>query len=36
VLHGQYTFGAGTGGFVQVTDASGQAAADAVRWVRVP
>jgi glucose/arabinose dehydrogenase len=36
VLHGQYTFNAGTGGYVQVSAANGQAAADAVRWVPVP
>jgi hypothetical protein len=35
VLHGQYTFSPGTAGFVQVSNANGQAAADAVRWVRV-
>jgi hypothetical protein len=36
VLHGRYTFNAGTGGFVQVNDSAGQAAADAVRFVPVP
>jgi hypothetical protein len=36
VLHGQYSFTAGSSGFVQVTDSNGQAAADAVRLVRVP
>ena len=36
VLHGQYTFNAGTSGFVRVTSSNGQAAADAVRLVRVP
>ena len=36
VLHGQYTFNAGTGGYVQASAANGQAAADAVRWVPVP
>ncbi|HXH07940.1 MAG TPA: S8 family serine peptidase [Vicinamibacterales bacterium] len=36
VLHGRYTFNAGTGGYVQVSDANGQAAADAVRFVPVP
>jgi hypothetical protein len=36
VLHGQYTFNQGTGGFVQVSDSNGQAAADAARWVPVP
>jgi hypothetical protein len=34
VLHGQYTLNAGTGGYVEVTDSSGQSAADAVRFVR--
>jgi subtilisin family serine protease len=36
VLHGRYTFNAGTAGWVQVTDANGQANADAVRWAPVP
>jgi hypothetical protein len=36
VLHGRYRFAAGTGGYVQVSDANGQAAADATRWVLVP
>ena len=36
VLHGRYTFNAGTGGFVQVNGSAGQAAADAVRFVPVP
>ncbi|MBI3106688.1 MAG: hypothetical protein HYY95_14160, partial [Candidatus Rokubacteria bacterium] len=31
VLHGRYSFNAGTGGYVQVSDSAGQAAADAVR-----
>jgi len=35
VLHGRYSFNAGTGGFVQVSDVNGQAAADAVRFVPV-
>ena len=35
VLHGRYTFNAGTAGFVQVADSAGQAAADAVRFVPV-
>lgn len=35
-LHGRYRFNAGTGGHVQVSDANGQAAADAVRFVPVP
>jgi hypothetical protein len=34
-LHGRYTFGAGTAGSVSVSDANGQAAADAVRFVRI-
>jgi Periplasmic copper-binding protein (NosD) len=33
VLHGRYRFVAGNTGYVQVTDANGQAAADAVRLV---
>ena len=36
VLHGRYSFNAGTAGYVQVSDSAGQAAADAVRWVTVP
>jgi len=32
VLHGTYNFNAGTGGYVQVSDANGQACADAVRF----
>jgi subtilisin family serine protease len=36
VLHGQYMFNAGNGGYVQVTDSGGQAAADAARFVPVP
>jgi hypothetical protein len=35
VLHGRYSFGAGTGGHVEISDANGQAAADAVRFVPV-
>jgi PKD repeat protein len=35
VLHGRYSFNAGTGGYVQVSDSAGQAAADAVRFVPV-
>ena len=34
--HGTYTFPSGAQGTVQVTDQNGQAAADAVRFVRVP
>lgn len=34
-LHGRYAFSAGTAGYVTVTDASGQASADAVRFVPV-
>jgi hypothetical protein len=33
VLHGRYTFAAGKAGYVQVSDANGQAGADAVRLV---
>jgi hypothetical protein len=33
VLHGRYRFAIGTAGFVQVSDANGQAAADAIRLV---
>jgi len=36
VLHGTYSFNAGTGGYVQVSDINGQACADAVRFVPVP
>jgi hypothetical protein len=36
VLHGQYTFNAGTAGYVQTDDSSGAALADAVRFVFVP
>ncbi len=32
VLHGRYTFNAGTAGYVETSDANGQAAADAVTW----
>jgi hypothetical protein len=35
VLHGRYTFNAGTGGSILVSDSAGQAAADAVRLVPV-
>ncbi len=35
VLHGRYAFTAGKTGFVQVSNASGQAAADAVRFLPV-
>jgi PKD repeat protein len=35
VLHGRYSFNAGTGGYVEVSDVNGQAAADAVRFVPV-
>jgi hypothetical protein len=35
-LHGRYTFNGGAAGSVSVSDANGQAAADAVRFVRVP
>jgi hypothetical protein len=34
--HGTYTFPSGAQGTVQVTDQNGQAAADAVRFVRIP
>ncbi len=33
VLHGTYSFNAGTGGYVQVSAANGQACADAVKFV---
>ncbi len=36
VLHGRYSFLAGSDGFVEVDDVNGQAAADAVRLLRVP
>lgn len=36
VLHGRYTFTAGTAGSVRVSDRNGQASADAVRWVPAP
>jgi hypothetical protein len=36
VLHGRYTFAAGTVGYVEVSAAGGQAAADAVRLVPTP
>jgi hyaluronate lyase len=36
ILHGQYDFDAGTGGYVQVTDQNGQAAADAVLFIPAP
>jgi hypothetical protein len=36
VLHGRYSFTAGTAGYVQASSANGQAAADAVRFVLVP
>jgi hypothetical protein len=36
ILHGQYTFEAGTGGYVETDDSSGAALADAVRFVPVP
>jgi thermitase len=36
VLHGRYSFAAGTAGYVQTSDANGQAAADAVRFVPAP
>lgn len=36
VLHGRYTFSAGTAGYVQTSDAYGTAAADAVRFVPIP
>jgi Putative Ig domain len=35
VLHGTYSFNAGKTGYVQVSDANGQAGADAARFVRV-
>jgi hypothetical protein len=36
VLHGQYTFRSGLGGFVEVSDRNGQAGADAVKFVLAP
>ena len=36
VLHGTYSFDAGTGGYVQVSDTGGQACADAVRFEPAP
>ncbi len=36
VLHGRYTFNAGTTGYVETSDVNGQACADAVRFVPVP
>jgi hypothetical protein len=36
VLHGRYLFNPGAAGYVQVSDSNGQAAADAVRLVKVP
>jgi subtilisin family serine protease len=37
VLHGRYSFGAGTSGYVETTDANGgQTSADAIRFVPVP
>jgi Carbohydrate binding domain/Cellulase (glycosyl hydrolase family 5) len=36
VLHGTYNFAAGMAGYVEVTDANGQASADAVRVVAAP
>jgi hypothetical protein len=36
VVHGRYTFNAGTSGYVQTSDVNGQAGADAVRFVPVP
>ena len=33
VLHGRYAFNVGKSGYVEVTDSTGQAAADAVRLV---
>jgi hypothetical protein len=35
VLHGRYTFNAGTAGYVQTSGANGTALADAVRFVPV-
>jgi hypothetical protein len=36
ILHGNYSFNAGTSGYVEVSDANGQASADAVRFVPLP
>jgi subtilisin family serine protease len=36
VLHGRYTFSAGTAGYVETSDVNGQACADAVRFVPAP
>jgi hypothetical protein len=36
VIHGRYTFAAGTAGYVEVSDVNGRAAADAVRFVPGP
>ena len=36
ILHGRYTFDAGTGGYVETDDSTGAALADAVRFVPVP
>jgi hypothetical protein len=35
-LHGTYRFNAGTTGYVEVSDANGQAGADAVKFVPIP
>lgn len=35
VLHGRYSFLVGTGGYAEVTDINGQAAADAIKFLRV-
>ena len=36
VLHGRYNFSVGPAGYVEVSDANGQAAADAIRLVPLP
>jgi hypothetical protein len=36
ILHGRYNFVVGTSGYVEISDVNGQAAADAVRLVRIP
>lgn len=36
LLHGRYSFAAGNSGYVEVSDVNGQAAADAVKFIRVP
>jgi hypothetical protein len=36
ILHGRYSFSAGSAGYVQVSDQNGQAAADAVRLLSAP